>query len=591
MKPPRFLLLVCPAGEKRDAMAAHLSKKLGLVVAGADQHGVILSEQSDALLAMGEAGAVVGRIYPRGSTTGQIQQFGRQEAEAIKAQGAGRLVDRYWGRYVAILAGRDGPTIFRDPSGGQQCLWMTSKEAALFASDADLLRRARLAPLSISWVHLARHLYTNGLPEAATCLEGVFELLPGTEATVQDGAVRIAERWSPWDHVAIDDSQDEHHMAEALRATIESTIRACASPHRRLLIGVSGGLDSSIVAASLAVRREDISCFTMATRSADGDERVQARLVCDHLGLPLVEARYSHDDVDLDRSAAPHLPRPTSRAVSQPYDAVAARLIAERDIDAFFSGNGGDNVFSFSMSAAALVDRARYQGPTLGLFRTLADICAMTGGSPRQAIAQALRIARAGPAYRWQPMTLFLAREAVERQTPITHPWLEAPAGALAGKAVHISLLLRTQQHLQACEGTMGAEVVTPLMTQPVIEACLHIPSWRWCSGGINRAVARRAFEGRLPLATARRVSKGGPSTFAFEIVERNRAAILRRLLDGRLARHGLLDTAAITHALIQTSPKFSIQTVRLLTLIEAEAWSAHWEGVLAAPDGGEDLS
>jgi asparagine synthase (glutamine-hydrolysing) len=94
-----------------------------------------------------------------------------------------------------------------------------------------------------------------------------------------------------------------------------------------------------------------------------------------------------------------------------------------------------------------------------------------------------------------------------------------------------------------------------------------------------------------LPLATARRVSKGGPSTFAFEIVERNRAAILRRLLDGRLARHGLLDTAAITHALIQTSPKFSIQTVRLLTLIEAEAWSAHWEGVLAAPDGGEDLS
>ncbi|AOH85636.1 hypothetical protein AWL63_18515 [Sphingomonas panacis] len=168
---------------------------------------------------------------------------------------------------------------------------------------------------------------------------------------------------------------------------------------------------------------------------------------------------------------------------------------------------------------------------------------------------------------------------AIETSIPISHPWLEAPKNALPGKAAHIAGLLRVQPNLQTSEAAIGLPVVNPLMAQPVMEACLHIPTWRWCAGGVNRAVAREAFAGVLPSDIAYRTTKGRPDGFCNEIIDTRRGHIRERLLDGHLVRNKILDAKSIDQTLAEESPNRGIEQIRLLSLIEMEAWLDHWVG------------
>src|SRR3546814_17926151 len=67
-----------------------------------------------------------------------------------------------------------------------------------------------------------------------------------------------------------------------------------------------------------------------------------------------------------------------------------------------------------------------------------------------------------------------------------------------------------------------------------------------WISGGLNRAVARKAFEGRLPAIITRRTHKGGPGGFDLAIYRRNRAALLEHLRGGLLVDAGIVDTTLL---------------------------------------------
>src|SRR3546814_5645988 len=72
------------------------------------------------------------------------------------------------------------------------------------------------------------------------------------------------------------------------------------------------------------------------------------------------------------------------------------------------------------------------------------------------------------------------------------------------------------------------------------------MPTWMWISGGLNRAVARKAFEGRLPAIITRRTHKGGPGGFDLAIYRRNRAALLEHLRGGLLVDAGIVDTTLL---------------------------------------------
>ncbi|MBO9579552.1 MAG: asparagine synthase [Sphingobium sp.] len=576
---PEYLLLVSDDPVRTAGIAAQIQVRLGVPPAYMDGRLAAFRRGANAILALDSGGCVIGTLFHRFGPPRAIERLDDPESQRILASFGRELVDRYWGAYIAAIEHEGLVRVIRDPSGALPCYHTGFDGGVVFANDADMLVASGLAKPSPSWPALARGLYVKDLPNEETALVGVTELLPGTAFIRGNDYRGTAEIWSPWNYV-VGGGEARADTVESLRRTVQSTVSAWASCYDGVLCAVSGGLDSSIVAACLAAGPRAPELLTISTTDVDGDELFFAEILARGLGCDLRAEALDLADIAIDRAAAPHLPRPVSRTQSLSYDKIVARVAAESGADCLFTGNGGDNVFGFSYSATSIYDRLRGEGIGGGLLRTLSDICTLTGASPWQALTAAGKVARRrSPRYRWKPSPEFLHPDVLadnQRREP-AHRWLAAPEDALPGKAVHISLLLLIQQHLQANERTTGLPVINPLMSQPVVEACLRIPSWEWCAGGVNRSIARQAFATQLPAPLIQRRSKGTPESFCVEIIEAHRAAIRDHLADGTLAAHGVVDAEAIACRLADDAPTLS-STQRLLELVEAEAWARTWE-------------
>jgi asparagine synthase (glutamine-hydrolysing) len=115
---------------------------------------------------------------------------------------------------------------------------------------------------------------------------------------------------------------------------------------------------------------------------------------------------------------------------------------------------------------------------------------------------------------------------------------------------------------------------ISPLVSQPVVEACLRVPSWLWIAPGRNRAVVRHAFAAHLPQSVTERRSKGSPASFVATIFEQNRTQIRAMLLEGELARLGIIDKDAVAGAFGDAGPPRDFRFALLMGLVDAEAWA-----------------
>ncbi|WCM26348.1 asparagine synthase-related protein [Sphingomonas sp. QA11] len=580
---PRYLLLVAQRPDLA-AQAQRIADGTGLLVTRCTPAFAVLTNEACSCLDIDAGAMVIGTLFHRHGPPRAITAFSDAERATLMREDSRALLQSYWGGYISVRSSGDSIEILRDPSAALPCYRAETDCMRLFASDIALLEAAGTENRRVAWDALGRILYAAGLPTTETVLSGITELRAGEAVALRGRSERGLAGWSPWDFV--DPGAGSNEVAEELRRTIEQCVAAWASRCRRPLVSLSGGLDSSIVAACLAQSQSQAACLTLFTDDLAGDERGFAQIVCDAVGLPLSECRYDLEAVDLGRALGAHLPRPAGRMEAQPYEA-AHRALAERvGADAFFTGNGGDNVFGYSQSAAALADRALHEGPGAGAFATLRDICHQTGAGPLRVTRAAVRIARQPPDYGWKANPLFLHPDLVAslREMAFSHPWLEAPRWALPGKAAHIAALVRAQLTLEADRSRL-APLINPLLSQPILEACLAIPSWRWREGGRDRAMVRTAFAGRLPDTIVDRRVKGTPDPFCGEIVRRKREALRARLLDGQLAAHRILDPGAIEETLRPERPTTGEENVRLLELANVEAWL----GARAShPSGGD---
>jgi asparagine synthase (glutamine-hydrolysing) len=490
------------------------------------------------------------------------------------------LLDRIWGGYVAFVIDPDRREthVLRDPSGIMPCLRIRAPAGEWLVSDMTTAQAAGLVHGGIDWTGLAWHLQAASLPLAPTALAGVSELLPGFATNLNEPPGTAMPIWSPWSHVRAPIRQSYQEAAESLRLTIDACVTSWAGAFDHILLDLSGGLDSSILAAALAHCGASCDALTYAPDGGVDDERAYARLVAEYCDTPLSEVLLALDDVDMLRPTFPDLPAPIGRCIGQAMDAPRARLAARTGADGFFNGVGGDNVFCYLRSAAPVADRIRSEGLGLGAWRSVHDVCALTSAS----VATVLRLARkqlrkASRASSWQPYMALLDPACRAPIEAFRHPWLESPANALPGKTAHIRSLLRISTHFHAFALDDGASLISPLRSQPLVELCLSIPSWFWSQGGRDRAVARDGFAGRLPSAIVARRSKAGPEPFCFQLLARDRSLIQERLLDGHLAREGILDRSMV-EAQFKTNAPFKADVyLRLLELADAEAWIDHW--------------
>lgn len=545
-----------------------------------DTYAVFGSDMADVLAF--PSGIVVGKLFRRHGPAEQLKDLSGEELASIRSSAGKALVERFWGSYVAALTGdAKAVEVMRDPTGGLPCYYVNGPSFTACASDPELLVDAGLLNPAIDWDAFLRYLYLPDLPSTQTALAGLKELAPGTALRGPVNDKRVTVMWSPWEHVDPAGAVTGEPVAERLERTVRHCSAAWGACFDSVLIGVSGGLDSSIVAASLSHKRGALTCITLVAEDPAGDEREYARILSKAVDAELLELPYLLSNIDIDRAVGQHLPRPGGRTQALAYDRQVFDSLNGRSIDAFFTGNGGDNVFFLSHSARAIVDRYFAEGLGWHLASTIRDICNLTGCSFTRAVGEAVKVYRnSDDNYCWPIDRSYLNEEAIPSgiEHQLHHPWLQAPSGAFPGKKAHIAMLLRMQNHLEGFDRQLAPPVVNPLTSQPVVELCLQIPSWMACKGGRDRSIAREAFKKHLPPLIVGRTTKGGPDGFAAKILSRYRETIRERLLDGVLASNRCLDKDAIARELHPSLGDHGLSFVRLLLLLDAEAWANYWQ-------------
>ena len=109
------------------------------------------------------------------------------------------------------------------------------------------------------------------------------------------------------------------------------------------------------------------------------------------------------------------------------------------------------------------------------------------------------------------------------------------------------------------------------MLSQPVVELCLAVPSWDWVAGGQDRAVARKAFASHLPAEVVWRRNKGRLETMCAEAFLAQRHALAPLLLEGWLARAGLIDRERVEAYLDRERIGADYDYFRLLELADIE--------------------
>lgn len=525
----------------------------------------------------GGLGIVMGRLFRRGEEK-PVDTLSDREADEIVDTSGACLIDHYWGGFVGVVLSRQSGLvhIIRDPSPEQPCYYVKARGALFAASDFALLHDRESWTATIDWQAVAAFLWRPQIRPERTCLAGLRELLAGERLTFDGEAARCEMTWSPWTFTRREALVvDRMQAITMLREAVTSAVRGWAGCFDHVLLGVSGGLDSSILAAVLRSSPTRLTMLTMATQGRSGDERDYCRELGAFLSTPVIEAHENPNRVDLFRSDATHVPRPLARAFSQSADRVFDRIAGEHGVDAYMTGGGGDNVFCYLTSGASLADRIQVDGIGRGAIETAHDISRLTGASVAAVAWSAFQRGWLRKrAYRWPLQGALLDPSTRDAVTAVgDHPWMDVPAKTLPGKATHVAWILGVQNALEGFARERERPILSPLMAQPIMEACLRIPTWHWVSGGLNRSAARAAFADSLPPSIVNRRSKGTPDSFAIELLDTHRAETLDYLLSGRLADQGILNRVAVEEALGRAAILRDVSFVDILRLVDSEAW------------------
>lgn len=580
-----YLVMTAPAGQPMDlfeAMVGDLERRgwrtalsaFGLI---ALVRGEISPEVHVLKDGYKTEGVLVGRVFERApDAAGQARRADLSHLTKSDPVEACRALCRAaFGSYVAVLAPKRGqPTILRSPDGMVDAFaWR--REDVVLVGDELPEGLAQPTDLAIDWRGVGEILAEPVRAATAPPLRGVMALDPGLCRHGQ-GLGQQERLWSPAEVVRA--APRVTPSARALRAAVDLAIAAELDGAGRVLCEISGGLDSAIVATSLAaVGHPPDLAVNFWRDQAEADERLYAQAAAERARAPLQTIR--RDLLKLDAGAfalSARSVRPNLNAVDPDYDRLLVEAIGAGQADLLVTGHGGDVVFyqlGAAEIAADLLAGAPCQG---GRMARLADIARRTRRSIWSLAWETMR-GRPGvnsPKRAAEPDGLVRTRA----EGPV-HPWMADLVGLSRAKRVQIAGLVTSLGVAAPTARAAAARLAHPLLAQPVVELCLQIPIPILSNGEGERTFARRAFAERLPPSIVGRRSKGDITTFFGRSMALSAGFLREHLLDGRLVAEGLLDPARVAAALTPQALVWRDTYGALLVAATLEAWVRHWEG------------
>jgi asparagine synthase (glutamine-hydrolysing) len=534
------------------------------------------------------AGFLVGDVFPAIDAAGRV---------ALTPEGAGlcrnpvgmaeHLLRHHWGRYIALLHGPPpaSSAVLRDPSGQLGCLtWRWDESVDVVVSDLRTTPRW-LWPhrLSLNWGRIATFLADPSKGISDSLFDGLESVRPGELLTLGSTATRRA-LWRPANFVAPAAVNLADAVGELVRRVDDCTA-ALIGPYQSVVMELSGGLDSAIVAAAAAAAGVAPRVARWLHRVGDrpeGDEQRFAAAVTERLGVPL--SFLSDPVAPLTREGLAELAPATWPAIGGADEGRDREELAQLltvGAQAIVSGQGGDAVFFQMPTPLIMADEVARHGLRSLFSPMLADVARRSRRSVWQVLGAVIADARGrrGPE---------LARSLAAREFRVAaatqdHPWVADAKvrGVSSAKQIQIAALVNGQMlHGDSRRGRQ-ADRLYPLLAQPVVELCLSIAAPDLAGGAFDRPFARAAFADRLPDLVRQRRAKGDMTSYFSRMIAGSIDVLRPLLLDGCLCDAGVLDRRAVEAALDPGQLIWSGGATEIVWAATLESWVRHWQTLI----------
>jgi len=518
-----------------------------------------------------QAGVIIGQLFPD-------LPLNKLTLTRLLGSRGQTLVDDHWGGYVAFLydASERVHYVVRDPSGQMPCYWLHVRRVnVFFAALADVLPLAE-SGLTINWSSVRTFLRSEDLRVRETAFNEITEVFAGERVTLSGGEDSASSLWDPARVCATGWLSDTTAAAAELRRVTESCVAAWAHVSGPLLLNLSGGFDSAVVLGCLSriASSLHVTAVNRFLPYPDEDERPFARAAAARASIELVEWAWGASGVDLERLLTVPLlmPRPSVQSLGLIELDERMRLARRTGATATWTGQGGDHLFYQMKTPLFVADHLRRCGLGAGLGRLIDQAARLTQQS-YASILRTLLASLAGRTIERERPDTFLSREVIHESPQRRHPWFAAAAHLPPAKRLQNAAIVDLVHRPAPCEPLEAAPECHPLISQPLIETCLRIPSDVLLHEGRLRGLAHEAFRAYVPEQILNRDSKGATRSYLVRIVRENVQLIRECLLDGLLMSEQLLDRSRLEAHLIKDQPLRPGQLFPLLSCVTAELW------------------
>lgn len=505
------------------------------------------------------------------------------------------LLSEHWGSYVAFFRPprSDDIYILRDPCGSLACFRTSFGSVDVLCSLVDDIAELDGLRFTVNWDAVRAFLISNHIINSQTGLRELTEILPGQRMIWRPhGPSETAWIWNPVELASRPKRQSFKDACANFRAVAERCAAAWTHAGGNVLVRMSGGLDSSIVAG--LVRRataSEVKGVHFVGQGYEAYELQLARKVADHLGISLVEQAFDGGALNFRKATkGPRIARPTKQILGSDAAEKLQDICDVNGSQSVVSGHGGDALFlQRSIASDAVVDYLLDQGLGPELARIAYDTAVLLETSVWQVGAEAA--SQFLGKKKWDPAAAvkegrrtanlaFAAEVPVQLSTgSTTSVWLEEAQQLPPCKAEQLRNLVALKNYHSVRGHALTHRSTHPLVSRPLIELSLQTPTHLFSTGGIDRALERAAFADLVPAEVARRTNKGFVNHSVIASIVSDLSYIRDQVLNGRCMRNGLFDRAKVESLL---SPEGLLEGKHLgaaMDLVTVEIWLAQWRG------------
>jgi asparagine synthase (glutamine-hydrolysing) len=490
--------------------------------------------------------------------------------------------------------------VARDRLGIKPLYFRHTPQNFIFGSEIKVLMAYPWVRPEFNVAALPEYLAFGYLSGHETFYNGVQKLMPGHWLELNEqGDLRLEQYWD-LPLPAAEATHSESYYVETYRDLLEGAVQSHLMSDVPLGVFLSGGLDSSAVAALMTkLRGEPVETFSVGYSESTYSELPYARIVAKHLNSVHHEVFLSRQDFF---GALPHLIWHEDEPITWPSSVslfFVAQLASER-VKVVLTGEGSDETlagysrYAFTLKNAAF-DRIYRSLTPQALRRGIRDSIAsstLINATARRKLSHTF-LALDGDS--WQSFyfdnffSAFnqndqddLLTDGLKHQLAANSPYRnvlqqwEQSSGELLQRLLYTDIktylveLLMKQDNM-----SMAASIESrvPFLDHVLVEWAMQVPANIQISGTAGKRILKKSMEDLLPHSIIYRPKLGFPTPWSGWLAGTQLDDIERLLLEARSVNRGFFKRATIEKIFREHRARHRDHYDRIWRLLNLELW------------------